>query len=152
MDVPTKHFVVTQPENVFSVTAGASPTGGNVIISDLTQQTDLRNTCSGAGTECILKAKNFYFVSNSDDSKDPITISPYQSIMLSCSGSADCTGDSTNTFSLTKTGGTSSTYTSSQTITNGATSNSFVNPTSTASGSCQVTQNNGVTTTQTPGC
>ena len=115
--------------------------GGSVFISDLTQQTNLRNTCSGAGTECDLKANNLYFVTNNDDS--PITISPYQSVSLSCSGSTDCSGDVTNLFSLTKTGGTSLTYTSSQTSTNGA-SNSYmtgVNGASpTASGSCQLTQ------------
>ena len=88
MDVPPKHIVRPTLKTCFHYLLTHLVLV--VVISiyfGLTQKTDLRNTCSGSGTECILTANNLYFVTNTDN--DPLTISPYQSITLSCSGSAD---------------------------------------------------------------
>jgi hypothetical protein len=133
----------TISSNTFQITAGGLNSGGDVTISDLTQKTDLSNTCFGSGTTCSLIASNTYVVTNNDDS--PITVNPFQSVSLSCSGNVDCVQSQQNSFLLTKTTGQSLTYTSTQTSTSGGASNTFAAP-SGAQGSCTLTQTNGATT------
>ena len=143
-------YCETNSQNMFNLLADPSGTsGGDINILGLTQKTDLSNTCSGSGTECILTANNLYFVTNTDN--DPLTISPYQSITLSCSGSTDCTKDQTNTFTYTKTGGTSLEFYSTQTSTTGNFDNTYTNTNGMMSGCRQLTQTGTATTsTSTP--